>query len=468
MQIKLKFLGAANNVTGSSFMLEFNGTRLLIDCGLYQERALKHRNWEHFSFQPSSVDAVLLTHAHVDHCGLIPKLVREGFRGKIYCNTATSAIAQIILLDAAHLQEEDAKFKGRRHRREKKKGPFPEEPLYTQEDAQASFPFFEPVNYLEPIQLAEGVRAVFCDAGHVLGSSMIKITLTQQGESRTVLFSGDVGRWDKPILEDPSVFEHIDYVIVESTYGDRVHKESADIGESLAEIVNSTYKAGGNIIVPSFALQRSQEILYHMNVLLMENKIPHLLVFLDSPMAAKITEVFKQNTELFDREMSQLIRQQKSPFNFPGFTMTQSTDESKALNHVSGTTMIIAGSGMCTGGRIKHHLVSNITRAQSTILFVGYQASGTLGRRIVEGAKRVRILGQYYPVRARIAQIHGFSAHADRNELLHWMSSLKTPPRRVFIVHGEPKSSRELSRFLKQNTGWKITMPTYQSEKILD
>jgi len=468
LQIKLGFFGGAYNVTGSRYLLEANNIRLLVDCGLYQERKLKYRNWEPFTIPPSSLDAVLLTHAHIDHCGLLPKLVREGFRGRIYCTTATSEIAQIILLDSAHLQEEDTEFKRRRHEREKRKGPFPEIPLYTTDDARASFSLFTPVSYEEIVPLGEGIKATFHDAGHVLGSSMIKITVSQQGESRTILFSGDVGRWDRPILRDPSIFSEIDYVMVESTYGDRIHQEPPDVGESLAEIINSTFRAGGNIIVPSFALQRSQEILYHMNELLMENHIPHIMVFLDSPMAISITEVFKHHSELFDKEMSRRIRQNKSPFDFPGLKIVQTADESKALNHISGTIMIIAGSGMCTGGRVKHHLITNITRPESTILFVGYQAIGTLGRQILDGVKQVRILGQHYPVRARIAQIHGFSAHADRNELFQWISGLSSAPRRVFVVHGEPRTIKQFGQFLREKTGWEISTPEYETETFLE
>ncbi len=466
MQIKLSFLGGTQNVTGSLFLLETNNIRLLVDCGIYQEREFQERNWAPFPFHPNSVDAVLLTHAHIDHCGLIPKLVRDGFRGRIYCTAATSEITRIILLDAAHLQEEDADFKKRRHERENRKSLFPEIPLYTTEDARASFPFFTSVNYEDDIPLGEGIKATFHDAGHVLGSSMIKVTVSQQGETRNILFSGDVGRRGRPILQDPSVITGIDYVIIESTYGDRVHEESPDVSDKLAEIVNSTWRAKGNIIIPSFALQRAQEILYYMNELLRDNRIPHIIVFLDSPMAIDITEVFKRHSDLFDREMSHLIQKKKSPFNFPGLKMVQTTDESKALNHISGTVMIIAGSGMCTGGRIKHHLVTNITRPESTILFVSYQATGTLGRRIVDGADRVRILGPYYPVRARIAQINGFSSHADRDELFRWISGIT--PRRVFVVHGEPESARQFSRFLKEQTGWKVTVPLYGESAILD
>jgi len=468
LQIKLSFLGAARNVTGSRYLLEANNIRLLVDCGLYQERELLYRNWEPFTIPPSSLDAVLLTHAHLDHCGLLPKLVREGFHGRVYCSTATSEIAQIMLLDTAHLQEEDAEFKRKRHERENRKSPFPEIPLYTADDAKASFSLFAPVSYEEAVLLGEGVKATFHDAGHVLGSSMIKITVSQNGESRVILFSGDVGRWDKPILRDPSVFSEADYVLVESTYGDRLHEDLPEINDSLAEVVNSTWKARGNIIVPGFALERSQEILYYMNELLMADRIPHIMVFLDSPMAISIIEVFKRHSELFDKEMSKLIRQNKSPFYFPGLKMIQTVDESKTLNHISGTIMIIAGSGMCTGGRVKHHLVTNISRPESTILFVGYQAIGTLGRQIVDGAKKVRILGQHYPVRARIAQIHGFSAHADRNELFRWLSELKKAPRRVFVVHGESGTVQQFSQFLQEKTGWDISMPEYGTEALLE
>ncbi|UCH43880.1 MAG: MBL fold metallo-hydrolase [Dehalococcoidales bacterium] len=467
MQIKLSFLGAAGSVTGSRYLLETDNLKLLVECGLYQERELSHRNWDPFPVPPRELDAILLTHAHLDHCGLIPKLVAEGFRGKIYCTAATSEVTQIILLDSARLQEEDAAFKKRRHERERRKGPYPEIPLYTVDDANASFQLFSPVKYGEVVQIGDGVKATFHDIGHVLGSSAIKVTVSQEGEQRTIVFSGDIGREDKPILRDPSVFTEVDYVLVESTYGDRQHKESADTGDSLATIVNSTWKRGGNIIVPSFALQRSQEILYHLNNLLIENRIPHLMVFLDSPMAIRITEVFKRHTELFDKEMSRLVSSNRSPFDFPGLKMVQTADESKSLNHILGTIMIIAGSGMCTGGRIKHHLVTNISRRQSTILFTGYQAFGTLGRHIVDGAKKVRILGKHYPVKAKIAQIHGFSSHADRYELLQWLSELKRPPRRVFVVHGETKAARQFGQFLSQKTNWDVSVPEYGEEVYL-
>ncbi len=468
MEIKLSFLGAAQNVTGSKYLLETDGCKLLVDCGLYQERHLKGRNWEPFPIDPGTIDAVLLTHAHLDHCGYLPKLVREGFAGKIYSTPATKEISQIVLLDSAHLQEEDAEFKRRRHEREGRRGKYPEVPLYTTDETRDSFPLFSPVGYEEPLQIANGVEATFYDAGHILGSSMIKVKVKRNGMERSILFSGDVGRWNKPILRDPTLFDQADYVVVESTYGDRIHKDQEDIDVTLSEVINSAEKAGGNIVIPSFAVERSQEILYHLNSLLLDDRIPHLMVFLDSPMAIGVTEVFEHHPELFDEEMMNLIRKRESPFDLPGLKVTRTAEESKAINHIKGTVIIIAGSGMCTGGRVKHHLVNEISRRESVILFVGYQASGTLGREIVEGTKVVRILGEMYRVRARVVQIHGFSAHADRDELLKWLSSLQKPPKHLFVTHGEADAAHHFADFLKERRGWPVSVPSYRDEVILD
>lgn len=468
MHIQLSFLGAAQNVTGSRYLVEVNNVRFLVDCGLYQERDLRGRNWEPFSIPPDTIDAVLLTHAHLDHCGLLPKLVREGFKGRIYCTAGTSEIAKIILMDSAKIQQEDAEFKRKRHQREGRKGPYPEVSLYTTDDASGCFPLLSPILYGEPVQIGDGVAATFYDAGHILGSSMIKVMISQNGEKRTILFSGDIGRWDKPILRDPTLFDEADYVLVESTYGDRLHERQETIGNELAGVINATVESGGNVLIPSFALERSQEVLYYLNELLIEDRIPHIVVFVDSPMAVSVTEVFQQHPELFDREMMELIRQGESPFDFPGLTMVRTVDQSKAINYIIGSAMIIAGSGMCTGGRIKYHLVKNISRPESTILFVGYQAVGTLGRQIVNGAKEVRILGQQYPVRAKVTQIHGFSAHADRDELFRWLSSLQKAPKHLFVVHGEAEAAGKFADFLGQRTGWEISVPGYQDEIILD
>jgi metallo-beta-lactamase family protein len=468
MDIRLRFLGAAGNVTGSRYLVQVNGKRILVDCGLFQEREFASRNWERFTVPPETIDTLLLTHAHVDHCGLLPKLVREGFRNRIYCNVATAEISEIILLDSAKLQEEDAENKRKRHEREGRRGPYPEVPLYTIDDANDVFPLLSPVPYGASLQIGDGIAAAFHDAGHVLGSSMVTLKISQNGEVRTIVFSGDIGRWGRPILRNPTVFDEADYVIMESTYGDRLHPEDVKVEQTLSDIINGTRKAGGNIVVPSFALERAQELLYYLNKLLGENRIPHLLVFVDSPMASSITEVFERHPELFNDKMSALYRREGSPFDFQGLKMTRTVDESKAINHIKGTVVIIAGSGMCTGGRIKHHLVQNISRPESTILFVGYQAKGTLGRHIIDGSKEVRILGQKYRVKAKITQLQGFSAHADREELLKWVSGIRKGPRRVFVTHGESESALSFAGLLRDRQKWNIFVPEYQEEVVLD
>lgn len=467
MTIRLTFLGAARSVTGSCYLLETGGARLLVDCGLYQERPLRERNWAPFPVPPASISAVLLTHAHLDHCGLLPKLVREGFSGHIYCTSATREITEIMLLDSATLQEEDAEFKRLRHQKEGRKGPHPEIPLYTVRDAEATIPLLSPLPYQQTVDIADGVSATFYDAGHVLGSAMIEIVVRRNGEQMKLLFTGDIGRQNKPIVHDPTVFTEADYVVMESTYGNRELESLGEAAEKFAATINTTARAGGNVVIPSFALERSQEMLYYLNRFLLEDRIPHLLVFFDSPMAININEVFEHHIDLLDDEMKELMRQKKSPFHFPGLKVVRTTEESKAINHISGTVIIIAGSGMCTGGRIKHHLANNISRKESTILFVGYQAEGTLGREIVDGARKVRILGKHYPVRARIVQIEGFSAHADRNELMKWALNFKQPPRQLFITHGEAEAAEHLAAAIREKTGWNVAVPEYQQEFVL-
>lgn len=468
MEIKVTFLGAAQNVTGSRHLLEINGFKLLVDCGFFQERQFQHRNWDDFPIPPGQIDAVLLTHAHLDHCGWLPKLVKEGFKGKVFCTTATAQIATIVMLDSAHIQEEDAAYKKKRHQREKRKSKHPTEPLYTIKDADAAVSLLKPIDYEQSVQIAAGIEATYYDAGHILGSAMIQLKIDHNGEQRTILFSGDLGRCNVPILNDPTLIDRADYIFVESTYGDRVHESNTDIKERLAEIVTSTHKAGGNIVVPSFAVERSQEILYYLNELLIEDRIPHTITFLDSPMAVKVTQVFKKHPEMFDEDMSERVNNHESPFDFPGLTMTRKTSESKAINHIRGTAMIIAGSGMCTGGRIKHHLVNNITRPECTLLFIGYQAFGTLGRHILEKPKEVRILGQHYPINARVERLGGFSGHADREELDRWLGGFKTAPKRVFVVHGESEVAVKFGQHIEDKFGWQATVPNYQDQVVLD
>lgn len=465
--IKLKFLGATQNVTGSRYVLEAKGHKFLIDCGLYQERQFRDRNWDPFVVPPTELDAVLLTHAHLDHCGLLPKLVKEGFKGPIYCTQATAEIARIVLADSARLQVEDAEYKARRHQKEGREGPRPVVPLYTSQDAEAVFPMFHTFKYDQTVKLADGIEAVFRDAGHILGASSIRVAVSDQGKTRSVVFSGDIGQWDRPILEDPNPFEDADYVLCESTYGDRLHGPSENIKPELCAVLKRAQEAGGNVVIPSFAVERSQELLYYLNELLLEGCIPSLMTFVDSPMAIKVTRIFKKHPELFDEEMTDRVEDGESLFDLPGLTMSRTRRDSQAINQIRGSAVIIAGAGMCTGGRIKYHLRQNITRPESTILFVGYQAVGTLGRRIIEGDKEVRILGKTYPVQADVKQIHGFSAHADRDELLKWLTHMKQP-KHVFITHGEEGVSESFADYVYKQTGWKTSVPKHGDEVVLE
>lgn len=462
----LTFLGAARNVTGSRYLLEHAGHRILIDCGLYQERDFKHRNWDPFPVAPGSIGAVLLTHAHLDHCGYLPRLVQQGFRGPVFSTPATAEIAKIVMLDSAKLQEEDAQFKRKRHAKEGREGPFPEVPLYCAADVEQAMTLFHTVPYEQPQEVAPGITASFHDAGHILGSAIIRLLVGAGTSQRTILFSGDVGRWTRPILCDPTRFPKADYVQIESTYGDRVHADAGSVKEQLAQAINATCRRGGNVIIPSFAVERTQELLYYISELLRNRQIPHVPTFVDSPMANSVTEIYRRHPELQDQATLALMAAHRSPFDFPDLRLVGTVDESKALNEQRGG-IIIAGSGMCTGGRIKHHLANHIGRAENTILFVGFQALGTLGRIILDGAPEVRIFGKNLTVRAQVAQIAGFSGHADREELLQWISALKTPPRRVFVTHGEAPAAEALASFLKGKTGWDVVVPSYgESAKL--
>lgn len=468
MDIKLSFFGAARNVTGSRYLLEANGTRLLIDCGLYQERDYRGRNWEAFPIDPSSINAVLLTHAHIDHCGFLPKLVKDGFQGKIYGTSATADIAEIVLMDSAKLQLEDVKYKKKRHDREGRKGPYPHIPLYTVEDAKATVKLFNEVEYERSIEVGNNISASYFEAGHILGSSMIKLRITNGSDERSILFSGDIGRPDKVILNDPTVFDEADYVIMESTYGNRYHQDIRDIDDNLEDVINETHRAGGNIVIPSFAIERAQELLYELNELFLQKRIPPLLVFVDSPMANKVTNVFRRHPELFDKEMQALVDDQHSPFAFRNLKTVNTVQESKAINNIKGTSIILAGSGMCTGGRIKHHIANNITDPNSTLLFVGYQAVGTLGRILLDGVKEVRLFGKNFPVKLKISRIEGFSAHAGKQELFNWVTHLKKAPKEIFITHGEEKAALHFSEFLHDETGWKTFVPEYKDTVTLN
>lgn len=462
--MKLKFLGATHQVTGSSYFLDAGGVKILVDCGLFQERDYSYRNWEAFPVSPDQIQYLLLTHVHQDHSGLIPKLVKEGFAGEILLTPASKELFPIIVLDSARIQEEDAAFKKRRHDKEGRKGPYPEIPLYTVQDAEKCFPLLKAVPYEEFLPLNDQVKVCFHDAGHILGSAMIEIVVQDENGSRSIIFSGDIGQWDKPLLNNPSVFDRADYVVMESTYGNRDHGNSQDIDYKLSKVVNETIKIGGNVLIPTFAIERAQELLYHFSLLTRARRIPYIVTFLDSPMAVEITKVFEQSMKYFDKETLELFKDGQSPFDFPGLKLVESVEGSKAINLIKGSAIIMAGSGMITGGRIKHHLVREITRPESTLLFVGYQAVGTLGRQILDGLSPVRILGQSYPVRMRIENFEGLSAHAGMSDLQRWLSNFKSPPKRVFLTHGEEASILSLENYLDSKGGWSVSAPTYLEE----
>ncbi|MHB8835278.1 MAG: MBL fold metallo-hydrolase RNA specificity domain-containing protein [Candidatus Methylomirabilia bacterium] len=465
---RLTFLGATQNVTGSRYLLEAGASRILVDCGLYQERDLQVRNWDPFPVPPASIDTVLLTHAHVDHCAYLPRLVHDGFHGRIVSTQVTAEIAAIILTDSAKLQVEDAVYKKKRHTREKRAGAHPEKALYTLDDVTATLPLFDAVDYGAPVPIGDGITAEFRDAGHILGSASVLVAIGTGAARRTVLFSGDVGRWDKPLLNDPVPATGADWIVIESTYGDRLHEQTGQIKEHLDAVITDTRRRGGNLIVPSFALERTQEVLWYLNELIGLKRIPHLLVFVDSPMAVRVTDVFERHPEILDAQMHGLIARRTSPFHFSGLKLVRTVQQSKAINLISGTVMVIAGAGMCNGGRIKHHLVANLSRPQSTVLFVGYQAVGTLGRQILDGRPEVRLFGKMLPVRAKIENIPGFSAHADRDELTRWLSGMQKPPRRVFVTHGEPAASASFAKHVGEHFGWQAEVPSYGQTVLLE
>ncbi|MBN2560759.1 MAG: MBL fold metallo-hydrolase [Phycisphaerae bacterium] len=466
--MNIQFLGATRQVTGSRYFLEVDGFRMLVDCGMFQERDHLGRNWEPSPIAADTIDYVLLTHAHLDHCGLLPRLVGNGFNGTILTTPASKDLAEIILKDSAHIQEEDAAYKLKRHKKENRTGPYPVKPLYTAAEVQATLPLFDTAPYDKPTMLSDSVTVTYHDAGHILGSAMLEMTVRRNGDKRTVIFSGDVGERDKPIVRDPSVFERADYVVMESTYGARNHKDAGPIEDQLCDIINKTVHAGGNVVIPTFAVERAQELLYYMGRLVREDRIPHVQVFLDSPMAVDVTEVFRRHRECMDDEARQLVDAGEPPCRFPGLRLSRSTSESKSINSVKGPSVIMSTAGMCNAGRIKHHLINNISRPECTIVFVGYQAYGTLGRQIVEGKKRVRIHGKQRRVKARVAQVHGLSAHADQDGLLDWIGHLNDPPRRVFLTHGEENAATALADRIRSKWDWAVEIPGYRDEYGLD
>jgi metallo-beta-lactamase family protein len=455
----LQFLGAAQTVTGSKFVLETEGTRIMVDCGLFQGlKQLRLRNWDSLPINPASIHQVLLTHAHIDHSGYLPRLVRDGFHGPIYATRATSDLLKILLPDSAKLQEEDAEYANRKGFSKHK----PALPLYTERDAQAVMRHVQSVNYNQELRLTKSITARFIQAGHILGSSFIEVNVSEQGKAPIrILFSGDVGRYNEPILNDPSAVDRADYLLVESTYGDRVHNQVSP-KERLAEIVNTTAARGGKIIIPAFAVGRSQVLVYYLRELEDEGRIPVLPVAIDSPMGAEATRLYQRHHEEHDMDVERMENLHRNPLATHNFSLVQGRMGSKALNDVKGPLIIISASGMATGGRVLHHLERGLPDPVNTVVFVGYQAEGTRGRRLQDGEKEIKIHGQMIPVRSRIESIGGLSAHADSDELLRWLGGFKQAPVTTFVVHGEVTASKTFSEKIVQTFGWKTLIPEYK------
>ncbi len=459
--MRLHFLGANRQVTGSRYLLEAGRRKIMIDCGLFQERCCLERNWAPSPVPPDEVDVLLLTHAHLDHCGLIPKLVAEGFTRDILTTAPSADLARIVLDDAAHIQEEDAEYKKRRHEREGRRGPHPEVPLYTEAEAEAAVARLRIVQYDKPVDLAAGVRVWYRDAGHILGAAILEVEVSAGGPARRIVFSGDLGQSGVPLTRDPAAIERADLLVMESTYGDRNHERERDVLEHLADAVNGTVERGGNLVIPTFAIDRAQDLLYLLGELVRQERIPRVTVFVDSPMAIDATTIYKRYKFLFNDQAQALLAHGEHPFQFPGLHFVRSSGESRAINSIRGSCIILAGSGMCTGGRIKHHLRQNLGRPESTVLFTGWQARDTLGRQILERAPEVRIHGGTYQIRARVEHLNGLSAHADQRGLLAWLGRFKTPPPRICLTHGEPQAADALRGKITAAFPSNVEIPDY-------
>jgi metallo-beta-lactamase family protein len=454
--MELQVCGAAREVTGSCYLITVGQLRFLVDCGLHQGgREQEAANYRSFPFDPAGIDFLLLTHAHIDHSGRIPKLVKEGFRGPVYATPATTDLADIMLRDSAHIQEMEAEWTARKARRAGRHG---QGPLYTEADARNAQRLFRPFEYDGMVDPGPGVRVRFRDAGHILGSALLEIWLSEDDAAQAVklVFSGDVGQPDQPIIRDPSFVTDTDYLVMECTYGDRLHEGGSDQERQLAAILKEAHETGGNVIIPSFAVGRTQELIYFLRQI-SESQGLDMPIYVDSPLASEATEVFRRHRETFDKEANQVLAGGGALFNFPQLHYTQSADESRELNNKSGI-IIISSSGMAEAGRIKHHLKHNLWRPEAHVVIVGFQAQGTLGRRIEDGEKLVRIFGDEIAVKAHIHRIEGLSAHADRDQLLAWASHFK-PPRLTLLTHGEPDAAQSFKRLLEDTLHFKATIP---------
>lgn len=474
--MKITFLGATKMVTGSNFLVEGAGKKFLVDCGMYQGSARDEmENSEPFAYNVHDIDFVLLTHAHIDHSGRIPKLYIEGYRNPVITTKASRDLCSIMLPDSGHIQEQEIEWRNRKRVREGKK-PLP--PLYTAQDAIDCMEIFRPVSYDEIIEVDENIHVRFNDAGHMLGSAIIEIWVNEDGKETKAVFTGDLGNNDIPLLSSPTMIERADYVVMESTYGGRLHMRNDDKANLFLDIVSETLKQGGTVVIPSFAVGRTQEILYELNNIKdgpssgeFKEKYDILMkapVYVDSPLAISATEIFRDNADLFDEETQAIIQSGDNPLEFNGLQFTRTADESKALNEKEESAIIISASGMCEVGRIKHHLKHHLWDPKSTILFVGYQAQGTLGRRIVEGEKKVKIFGEEIAVNARIEYIEGYSGHADQEWLLNFIYSFITKPKHIFLVHGEPEGQEILKDKILETVDIPVTIPEYGQCYTLD
>jgi metallo-beta-lactamase family protein len=458
----ISFWGGVGTVTGSKYLIETEKTRVLVDCGLFQGlKELRERNWQEPPFNPRSLTAVLITHAHIDHTGYLPRLVKQGFHGPVYCSRGTGDLLKILLPDSGRLQEEDADYRNR-HKLTKHE---PALPLYTEKDAYASLELIRPLaNDGEPVEIGRGVRVAFKTAGHILGSSMVLVEIDgagADGAGRRVLFSGDLGHYDQPIIRDPVPPPPCDYLLVESTYGDRLH-DPEDPKVALARVINDAAQRKAPVLIPAFAVGRTQEIVYLIRELEDEKAIPILPVSVDSPMAAAATAAYSNRKEEHDEEYASILNRKRHPLRTNSMITATSREESKKLNNATGARVIVSASGMMTGGRVLHHALRMVPDPEATIVFVGYQAAGTIGRRILDGEPEVKIMKQWVPVRCRIAKIGGFSAHADWKEVLRWLEGMQTHvPRRTFLTHGEPEAATAMAGHIKERFGWEVHVPQY-------
>jgi len=464
--VKVTCLGSAGTVTGANFLVETTaGAKFLVDCGMFQGgKKMEQRNWRPWDFDPAQIDALFLTHAHIDHSGRIPKLVRDGFRGRILTTGPTVQLCGIMLMDAAHIQETEAQWQSRKNKRKAR-----EEiaPLYTTEDALESLKYLTPVETDDMIEVTDGVRARFRNAGHILGSSIVELWVKEDDGEIKIVFSGDLGRSGQLLLKDPAQIFNADYVFVESTYGNRIHKSAQESREELLGAINHACANGEKTIIPAFAVERTQEILYLLGEFRREGSLPDIPVYIDSPLAIKATDIFRKNMEHYDEETMAMVNGGHNPFSLPGLRYSEKTAESIAINEQRGPAIVIAGNGMCTAGRIKHHLKHNLWREGASVVIVGYQANGSTGRKIVEGATSVRIFGEDVAVKARIYTIGGFSAHADQQDLLKWVGNFTESQPKVFVVHGEPEASEEFARTVTERTGLAVHVPGWRERLVL-